>query len=91
MHDVHQLAHQVHLQRAADAAVLQRHQVALVGAAHYTALLYERGVDVNLAQVVDDYGKAYAAAVVEDTVEQSGLAAAEIAGQEQYGSVFHFV
>ena len=81
LHQVAQLKHEVHLQRAADTTVLQCHQrfVLLV---HYTAFLYQVGIDVHLADVVDDNGKAYTFFVIKDTVEQGSLAAAQVSSDE---------
>ena len=60
--------HEVHLQGAADTAVLQGHQrvVLLVDDA---ALLDEVGVDVHLADIVDDDGETDAFFVLKDPVE----------------------
>ena len=74
-HDVLQLLHQVHLQRAADAAVLQCHQ-RIVALAHDAALLDELSVDVHLANVVHDDGKLHALLVLQYAVQQGGLSAA---------------
>ncbi len=76
------LLDQVHLQRTADAAVLQGHE-ALVLLAHDTAFLYQVGIDVYLAYVVDDDGKLDSSLVCENTVDQRCLSAAQIACDEQ--------
>ena len=80
--DLLELGHEVHLERTADAAVLQGHE-AVVGLAHDAALLDQVGVDVDLAEVIDDHGELDAAAVGEDPVQERGLAASEIAGEQQ--------
>ncbi len=51
-----ELLYQVHLQRAADASVLQRHQ-AVVLLAHDAAFLNQVRVDVHLADIVHDDGE----------------------------------
>ncbi len=85
--DVVQLLHQIHFQCAADAAVLQCHQ-RVVLFLHHAALLNQVGVDVHLANVVHDDGKAYSLLVLQDAVEQCGLAAAQITGDQQHGCFF---
>ena len=82
--DFGNLAYQVGAQRAADTAVLQSHEVVRAVLSDNAPFLYQRSVDVDLAYVVDNNGEAYASAVGENTVEQSGLAAAEIAGEQEY-------
>ena len=82
--DVAQLVDEVVLEGAADASVLESHE-AVVGLVDDAALLDEGGVDVHLADVVDDDGEAYAAVVGEDAVEEGGFAATEVAGEQQYG------
>ena len=84
--DVMQLLYQVHLQGAADAAVLQGYE-AVVGLVDDAAFLDKVGVDVHFADVVDDYGKAYAFLVGENAVQQCGLTAAQISCEQQYGDV----
>ncbi len=76
---------QVHLQRAAYAAVLQSHKVVLPRAAYHAAAAYERSVDVDFADVIDYYRKTYASLIGKDAVEQGGFAAAEVACEQQYG------
>ncbi len=88
--DLGQLLDKIHLQRAADTSVLQRHQVARILAAHDAAFLYERRIDIDLAYIVDYHSEAYAALVGKDAVEESCLAAAEIARKQQHRYVvFH--
>ena len=85
-----ELLDEVGAQRAADASVLEGHQVVLVAAAHDAALLDELGVDVHFAQVIDNHGKAYVAFVGEDAVQQRRLAAAEITGEQKHRRNFLF-
>ena len=87
---LHHLFDEVHLEGAADAAVLQGDQVARVVLPNDAAFLDERGVDVHLADVVDDDGEAYAAPVGEYAVEEGCLAAAEIAREQQHRDLFLF-
>ena len=87
--DVIELLHEVHLECAADASVLQGDE-AVVLSPDDASLLYEVGVDVHFPQVVDDNGKAYAATVCEDAVQKCCLAAAQITCEQQHRNViFH--
>ena len=63
-------------------SVLQGHKVVGAVLAYDAAFLNQFGIYIYFADVVDYYSKAYAASVVEYAVEQSGLATAEIAGQQ---------
>ena len=65
--DVAQLFDEVHLQRAADTSVLQGHKT-LVFFAYDATLLYQGGIDVHFADVIDDDGKFDAALVGEYSV-----------------------
>ncbi len=78
--DFRQLGHQVHLEGAADAAVLQGHE-ALVRRAHDAAFFDEAFVNIHFADVVDHDGELDALAVGEDAVQEGGLAASQIAGE----------
>ena len=78
-----ELLHEVHLQSAADASVLQGYE-ALVLLSHHTTLLYECGVDIHLSYVVDDDGKFYTLFIAEYAIEQCGLSAAEVSCQQQH-------
>ena len=71
---------QILAQRAADAAVGQLDQP-LLGAVEPSLAGDQRGVDVDLAHVVDDHRDPPALPVGEHVVEQRGLARAEKAGQ----------
>ena len=91
LRQVGQLLHQVGLERAADAAVRQGHQVVVVAAValtYHAALLHQVGVNIHLAQVVDYHGKAIAFLVIEDAVQQRCLSAAEITRQQQHGYLY---
>ena len=77
--DAGELASEVVGEGAADAAVGHRDELVGLGE---TTLLDEVGVDVDLADVVDDDGRANALVVGEDAVEQRRLASPEIAGDE---------
>ena len=67
VNDVAQLVYKVHLQRAADAAVLQSHQTVVL-LVHHSTLLDEVGVDVHLADIVHDNGELNAFLVGKDTI-----------------------
>ena len=87
LHQVGELFHKVHLQRAADAAVLQCHErvVLLIDDA---TLLDEVSVDVHFADVVHDDGESYAFLVAEYAVEQCCFSAAQITREQQHGYFF---
>ena len=80
--DLAQLVHEVHLQRAADAAVLECDETVVL-LADNSSLLNELRVNVDLTYVIDYHCETYSFAIVEDTVEQSSLAASKIARQQQ--------
>ena len=86
--DVVKLLNQVHLQRTANAAVLQRHQ-RVVRLIDHAVFLDEGSVYVDFTDVVHDDGKADAAPVVENTVEKGRLTTAEITREKQYRNFFH--
>ena len=81
-HQIGQLGHQVHLEGAADAAVLEGHQ-AVVGASHDAAFFHQVGVYVHLADIVHDDGELDSLLVGEDAVEQCGFTASQIAGEKE--------
>ena len=66
--DVIQLLHEVHLERAADAAVLQSNE-RIVLLPHDTALLYHVGIDVYFADVIDNHSKLDALFILQNTVK----------------------
>lgn len=80
-HYIGNLTDEVFLERAADAAVLEGDKRGVVKP-DYTSAGHEVGIDVYLAEVVDDDGEACASAVVEYAVKQRGLSAAEVAGDQ---------
>ena len=88
LYDVAHLLYEIHLERAADTTILECYE-RIVLLVDDSTLLYEVSVDVDLADVVDDYGKSDAAVVVEYAVEQGSLAAAQISGNKQNFSGFH--
>ena len=75
LHEIGELFHEVHLQGAADATVLQGDE-RIVLLVHDAALLDEACIDVHLTDVVDDDGKLNALAVGEYAVEQRCLSTA---------------
>ena len=81
--EVIELVDEVHLQGAADAAVLKRDET-VVSTADDTSLLDKVGIDVDFADVIDDHGETYSLAVVEYSVEQCSLAASEISRQKKH-------
>ena len=81
--DFLQLRHEVHLQRAADAAVLQGHE-AVVRLPHDAALLDQVRVDIHFAQVIDDHRELDAATVRQDPVQERRLPAPQVAGDQQH-------
>ncbi len=76
--EVGQLLGQVLAEGAADAAVGQRDEVAVLHGDSATALFDEAGVDVDLADVVDDDGDAVSVGLGQDFIEKCGLAGAEV-------------
>ena len=86
--DVLQLVGKVVRKRAADAAVGERDEVIGFGKA---TVGDKAGVDVDLADIVDNHGGADAAVVSEDVVEQRGLAGTEVSGKHDdlHGFVGH--
>ena len=77
--DVLELLCEVACERAADAAVGEWDEVVGLREA---AVLDEAGVDVDLADVVDDDGRADSLVVAEDVVQERGLAGAEVTGEQ---------
>ena len=82
------MLHEIHLERAADTSVLQCNE-AVVFCAYNSAFLYQVGVNVYFAYVVDYDGKFNSLAVGQYIVEQRGLAAAEVSGEEEYWYPVH--
>ena len=77
-----ELLHEIHLKGAADASVLEGDE-AVVLLPYDSALLDQGGVHVDFAEVIDDHGELDTFSVGEYAVQQSGLSAAEITGQQQ--------
>ena len=88
LHDIVKLTDKVVLECAADATVLQSHQVAGIVLTHDAPFLYERCIDIHLAYIVYDYGETYSLAIIEDMIQKCGLAAAEISCKQQHRSLF---
>ena len=55
------------------------------------ALLYQVGINIHLANVVDDNCKLDSFLVCEDTVYQCCLSAAQITGEQQYRYILHYL
>lgn len=84
-HKLAHLEHEVALESAADASVLERHEVVgIFGCTDYTTFLNEGGIDIYFTDVIDYHSKAYAAAVGENTVEKGGLSTSEISGEKHH-------
>ena len=66
--DFLELFHEVHLQRTADASVLQSHE-RVVFLSYHASLFYEGSIDVHLADIVDDDCKLDAFLVSQNLVE----------------------
>ena len=66
--DFLELFHEVHLQRTADASVLQSHE-RVVFLSYHASLFYEGSIDVHLADIVDDDCKLDALLVSQNLVE----------------------
>ena len=76
--EVGQLLGKVLGEGTADAAVGQRDEVAVLHGDAATALFDETGVDVDLADVVDDDGDAVSVGLCQDFIEKCGLAGTEV-------------
>jgi len=75
LQDVGQLFHQIHLQRAADAPVLQGDE-AVVFFPYHAPLLDQVGIDVHFADIVDDDCEFDAFFVGQNAIDQCGFTAA---------------
>ena len=84
------LLHQVGFQRAADAAVLEGDDAVLVLFHNARSFFDEGGIDIHLANVVDDDSHLVASLVVQDVVHQGCLARSQIAGEQGDGNKFVF-
>ena len=87
LHQFQHLCHQVRLEAAADAAVLEGDQT-LVFIAYNAFLADQAGVDVDLSDIVDNHCEPDALLVRQDVVDQGGLSASQITGQQQYRNFF---
>ena len=86
-HQVGQLGHQVHLQGAADATVLQGHQ-AVVRGAHNATFLHQVCINVHLANVVHNNGELNALLVGQNAIQKRSLSASQIPGEQQHRRFF---
>ena len=76
-----QLIDEIGLKRAADTAVLQRHE-RIILLRHYSALLNERSINIHFADIIDDNGKANTFVVGKNTVQKCRFSRTEIAGKQ---------
>jgi hypothetical protein len=77
-----ELLNEVHLERAADTAVLQGDErVVLLG--HNPALLDKGSIDIHFTDIIDDNGEENTFIITQDTVEQRCFSATQIACDEQ--------
>ena len=74
-----ELGNQIHLERTTYTAVLECHQTVVL-LRYHSALLNKRGVDIHFAYVIDNNCKTNTFPVRQNTVEQSRLSAAKVAG-----------
>ena len=79
---VMELLDQIHLQRAADTTVLQRHKTVII-LAYYSALLDKRSIYIHFADIVDNHRKTDPFGVRQYAVQKCGLTAPEIAREQQ--------
>ena len=80
-YNVVELFHKVHLQRAADAAVLQCHK-AVVLLSDYAPFFNQVCIDVHFADVVYDDSELNAFLVGKYVVNQCGFPASEVSGKQ---------
>jgi hypothetical protein len=73
-----ELLDKVHLKRAADTTVLQSDE-RVVSLGHYSALLDKGSIDIHFTDIINDNGEANTFLVSQDTIEQRGLTASQIA------------
>ena len=88
-HDFINLLDEIRLERAADAAVLERDET-LVLLSDHSAFLDEVRVYVHFPYVIDNHGEAYALFICQNPVEERRLAASEIAGEQEHRNFFLF-
>ena len=76
---------QILAQSAADAAVGHFHQLFLGARQRCATVSYQRGIHIHFAHVIDDHRHAPTLAIVQNVVEQGGLAGTKKAGQNGDG------
>ena len=84
--NIGQLLHQVHFQRTANTTILQSHQTVVI-LADDTAFLNQVGIDIHLANIVDNHREFDTTTVCKNAVYQSCLSTAKIASQQQHRSL----
>ena len=77
-----QLTDQIHLERTADTAVLQRYQRVVV-LRHDPAFLNQGCINIDFTDIVDDHRKADTFRIRQDAVQKGCLAATKISGKQQ--------
>ena len=82
-----QLLYEIHLQRAADATVLQGNK-RIVFLANDTTFFNQCGINVDFSYVIYDDGKLDAFLIGKDFVQQCCLATAQVTCQQQYRDFF---
>ena len=87
--DVAQLLYKIHLQGAADAAVLQGYKAFFL-LSYHTTFLNEVGIDVHFANIIHDDGELYTFSVIQYSIKECCLSAAQITREQQNGYFFHF-
>ena len=87
VYDFLQLLHEVHLQSAADATVLQGNE-RIVFLTYHATFLYQCRINVHLADIIYDDSELDTFLICQNLVEQGCLAAAQIACQKQDWNFF---
>ena len=87
LHDLKDLLNQIRPKRATNTTILKSHQ-ALIFFADNASLLDQIRINIDLANVIDDYRKLNASLVGENMFDQCCFPTAQITGQEQYRSLF---
>ena len=77
-----ELLDQVHLQRAAYTAVLEGHKTVVI-LVYHPALLDERSVDIDFADIIDNDRKTDPFGIGQNAVQKRGLTAPEITREQQ--------
>jgi hypothetical protein len=78
------LGNQIHLERAADTAVLESNK-RIVLLRNHSTLLYKRGINIHFTYIIDYNSKTNTFVVCQYAVEKGCLAASEITGKQQDG------